>query len=321
MKKRLLCAALCFIMLISVVSCGTPKHKYDPGFFEFTKQNYTSYVTVNISSGHRKLSPATDTVELSYSFKPKKDTVFKDCYVDVSFTVNGTSQTQTITLDNKGNAAGNVVIQLEGMTYEADCSYHIGTVGGSVYEEEGLKDSYVVYNNIRYEYYRYVRDKDLGIRGYWGARYTAKNNTKTLYFSDVLYTESGTAIPAPDIDFFMWGYKNFWTADIPLDKVETFIFDGTMTLSSFLSNRWSNVYHIMPNLKTIYIKEIVDDLEETGLTELKAPTISLPTTGVDFYIGGDTDLVRSLLENTQFVASINESSDFDLSEYDTDNKR
>ena len=79
---------------------------------------------------------------------------------------------------------------------------------------------------------------------------------------------------------------------------------------------WNQVHKTMPNLQTIYIKTLIDDEASLNLYDM-----ALPTSGVDFYIGGDVEEIAEALLEVDFVNSINSAEVFDLSKYGKDNKR
>lgn len=75
----------------------------------------------------------------------------------------------------------------------------------------------------------------------------------------------------------------------------------------------------MPNLQTIYIKNLVDDYDDDS--ELDLSNMRLPDCGVDFYLGGDVEDIAEVLSEVDFVNSINSADDLDLNNYEKDNKR
>ena len=311
--KRLICLLLCAITIFSMVSCGNPKHEYDPGFFEVNTSNYTRYLKVVIESGETTLNPAGSEYYIRYSVSSKEDVTYQDCRVVVKFKVNDSVKEETIKLDKNGSASGDVLVSFE-TAYDIEYGYEIIDVYGTVFDEgRGIENGYVKYNNIRYEYYSNLLNE------YWAPVYKAKNNTKVLYFTDKIYTKSGAPVPIGCLNIFRSGYKGFWSVK-PLNKVETIIYDGTILNSDLDDMYWAQVYKVMPNLKTVYIRNIVDDLEET---EKEPFNIGLPKSGVKFYIGGDTGYMAMSLENAQFVNGIYDASEFDLDSFkerDKDNK-
>ncbi len=312
--KRLICLLLCAITIFSMVSCGTPKHEYDPGFFEVNTSNYTRYLKATIESGETTLNPAGSEYYIRYSISSKEDVTYQDCHFVIKFKVNESVVEKTIKLDKSGSASGSVLVTFE-TAYDIEYGYEIVEVYGTVFDEgKGMEDGYIVYNNIRYEYYTNLLNE------YWKPDYKAKNNTKVLYFTDKIYSGSGAPISVGCLDIFNAGCDSFWSGKKPMKKVETIIFDGTILNSDLDDMHWAQVYKVMPNLKTVYIRNIVDDLEDSEKTEFK---VSLPKSGVSFYIGGDTGYMAMALGNAQFVNGIYDASEFDLGslkERDKDNK-
>lgn len=312
--KKLICILLCIVTILPIVSCGTPKHEYDPGFFEINSSNYGRYFKVNIESGESTLNPARDNYYIRYSISSKEDLIYQECRFVIRFKVNESVIEKIIKLDQDGSASGGVTVTFD-ISYEVVYGYEIIDVYGTVFDEgRGIENGYVKYNNIRYEYYSNLFNE------YWEPVYKAKNNTKVLYFTDKIYTKSGAPVPIGCLSIFRSGYNGFWSVK-PLNKVETIIYDGTILNSDLDDMYWAQVYKVMPNLKTVYIKNIVDDLEED---EKKVFKVSLPQSGVDFYLGGEDDYMRRALGDAQFVNGIYPASDFDidsLKKRDKDNKR
>ena len=315
-KIRILALLLVGLVLLpNIVSCGGRKYKFDPGFYEINIGNYAKYLEVDIEKGKKDFSQARDTLYIEYEINSKERLQYMDCYVTVKFTANEQSITEKISLEKSGKAAGSIEMTFA-KSYTVEYGYEIVDVSGTLYddgEEDGT--AYIIYNNVRYEESRQIRDEKW-IKN-WKPVFKKRNNTETLYFTDKIYTESGVAINFYATSIFFKGWDDFWYGNSPMNKVKTFIFDGSIKYSDLEKMGWENVHTTMPNLQTIYIKNLVDD----GGSISDLWDMALPVSGVDFYIGGDIERISEVLSEVDFVNSINSADDFDLSKYEKDNKR
>lgn len=307
-KIRILALLLVGLVLLpNIVSCGGREYKFDPGFFEINTDNYDEYLTIDIEEGKKDFSQARDGFAVEYEIKSQKNLQYMDCYITVKFTVNENSVTERISLSDEGMARGSVLVEFA-KTYNIEYSYEITDVSGTVYDNgfgEGPSyNAYIEYNNIRYKVWK---------GNNWRPEFRLRNNTKTLYFTDTIYTESGMPVKFHATLMF-----NIWGDDSSFDKVTTLIFDGSLKYSDFVGMGWTNAYTVMPNLQTIYIKNLVDDYDDS---ELDLSNMRLPDCGVDFYLGGDVEDIAEVLSEVDFVNSINSADDLDLNNYEKDNKR
>ena len=322
MKKNLLPVIICFILIFSLSSCGTRLTEYNPGLFEINASNYNKYLKFETAASfvesltgiEKTFSSATDQYKFYYKITSRDETsIYPNCSFTIEFTVNDVPQTHVVSVDETGSGSGHIVLSFE-TTYTIKVSYKITGVNGTVYYGGGddYEDTYIEYNNIRYQCYN-TRGQSIG-----NVYFKEHNNTEVLYFNDTLFTASGEPVPVYNIYFINEGCHTFWEVK-PLDRVEVLIIDCNIKVSALKLQSWSRLYAVYPNLKTIYIKNIVDDRteEEKNTNPFRSP--SLPTTGVDFYIGGDTEQFAAVLENTQFVNSIQDASLFDITLYDLDN--
>jgi hypothetical protein len=311
---------LCVVTMLSTVSCGRKYVEFDPGYFEITKSNMKQYFKVSIGSGKMELNKADNFIDISYSVSPKEELKFEDCYLTVKFKANEGETTKRISIDESGSANGKVTVEFE-TAYTVEYDYEIEDMHGVVFDA-GPDDSYknrditkyFVHNNVRYESMRF-RYNDTYVSS-WRPMYSRKNNTKTLYFTDVVYTKSGTPVTFRGTFMFSAGWDGGALSAVkPMKKVTTVIFDGSLVVSDFDHMGWSMIHENFPNLKTIYIKNIVDD---GGSIEANA---KLPIEGVDFYLGGDCSKVSSWLSDVQFVNSIHDAGEFNIDDYEQDNRR
>lgn len=298
------------LVLPSFLSC-TRYYKYDPGFYEINKSNYLKYLKIDIEKGKTDFPKACDTVPIVYEIASKVGGQYMDCCITVKFTANEQSITEKIYLEENGKATGSVLMTFA-KSYTVEYNYEIVDVCGTLYDN-GQEDghAYIVYNNIRYETVSFYGGAS------WHPVYNKGNNSETLYFTDKIYTESGVAINFHASSVFHKGWNDIWYGNSPMKKVKTFIFDGSIKYSDLEKMGWENVHTTMPNLQTIYIKNLVDD----GGSISDLWDMALPVSGVDFYIGGDIERISEVLSEVDFVNSINSADDFDLSKYEKDNKR
>lgn len=316
--KSIIAILLCFAAVFSMISCERDKyHEYDPAYYEINQSNYKKYFDLSINTETRVFDQAQEYHWISVDIKGKKDGGYLDCEITIEFTTNESTKTQTFKPNEEGATGATVEVYFD-MTYELEVDYKVISVSGVYfdvgyeYEDKWLvaEYEYIKYNNIRYEILSNWLTGSEKVE-HWHPIYKNKNNTKTLYFTDTIYTKSGFPVKYS-------GYRIFSSIDASKDeytKVETFIFDGALTISDINDMSWDNVHNIFPNLKTVYIKNIVDDGANI------ACKMKLPTSGVTFYIGGDTERFEEYLSNVNFVNSINSAEQFNVNAYEQDNKR
>ena len=305
MNRLLILLLTLLLVLPCFLSCAR-NYKFDPGFYEINKENYMGYLKINIEKGKEDFPQARDTLYIEYEIESREALQYMGGFITIKFIANEQSITEKISLDENGKATGSVLMTFA-KSYTVEYNYEIVDVSATLYDD-GMEagTAYIVYNNIRYEGWRGAS---------WEPVYKKRNNSETLYFTDTIYTESGVAIDFNAASLFLKGYVGFWSYE-PMDKVKTLIFDGTLKYSDFNKMSWNQVHKTMPNLQTIYIKTLIDDEASLNLYDM-----ALPTSGVDFYIGGDVEEIAEALLEVDFVNSINSAEVFDLSKYGKDNKR
>lgn len=299
MKKILrgaVATLLLIAMLTTLVSCGSKKKEYDPGYFTLTADNASSFLRIKKNGSAR------------YTEAKGEGYTFFDCYL--TFGVEGGSST-TVSIDSGG----------DGTVTGLDSGAKLLDAKGTVFVDDLRADDtlfYFEHNNVKYwNFYNFRTDID-----YWEPEYTKKNNTETLYFNGISYTSSGYPIKTR-MQLIFGYYRNWKTVENVMDKVETVIVDDTVFLSDLLNYGWGSIATAMPNLKTVYVKNVIDDIGE-GLNVTSKHHADMPDHGITFYISGEIQGFLNYLDyNTEYynahVNGIYESSEFDISGYEKDN--
>ena len=299
MKKilqRVAATLLLIAMLTALASCGSAKKEYDPGYFTLTADNAKSFLTYKNSGTARRIDPKMEGC------------TFIDCAL--TFGTEGGGSV-TVSLDSTGYGLAT------GLDNDAKLLNAVGTVFVDDLRAEDTR-FYFEYNNVKYwNFYNFRTGID-----YWEPEYTKKNNTEVLYFDGNAYTASGYPIKTR-MQLVFGYYRNWKTVENVMDRVETVIVNDTVFLSDLLNYGWGSIATAMPNLKTVYVKNVIDDIGE-DLNVTSKHHADMPAHGITFYISGEIDgFIRYLDYNTEYynahVNGIYESSELDISGYEKDN--
>ena len=307
--KNIISVALSILVVLIIISscsnCSTCNKKIDAtkaGLYDFNQSTCDYFVKVETDSvGKNEFSSAVSSVSFSGTVTRLKADIFDNCSLTFEITVNNTKVLKTLNLNSDGTASFEYSIKIA-PAYKTKLSYKIVEAQGTVIKQASGYDE-IEFNGLTFTY---------------GENYAYLANTvtkkqarrlKVIYVKDYMYAPEGTRLGFVGSNVFNLVARGIFKPS-PLKKVETIIFDGDFLIENIgYADGFKNIKQSYPNLKNIVIKNL-----KTKETE-KNYAISLPESGVNFYVNDETGFFTELLSRTYFVNGVYSFDEFDIEKY------